>query len=55
MKYLLSLFEGRFKLRNFSYVDDSGELHENVNLDEEMVGSNFGCRYGCGIFELIKT
>lgn len=55
VKYLLSLFEGRFKLRTFSYVDDRGDLHENAPLNEEMLNANFGCQYGCGIFELIKT
>jgi len=55
LEYLLSLFGGKFKLRNFSYVDDRGDLHENVALAEQMVASNFGCRYGCGIFELEKT
>jgi SAM-dependent methyltransferase len=54
VKYLLSLLEGRFKLRNFSYVDDRGDLHENVNLMEDLLASDFGCHYGCGIFELEK-
>ena len=55
VKYLLSLFEGRFKLQNFSYVDDQGELHENAALTDDLLDANFGCKYGCGIFELIKT
>jgi SAM-dependent methyltransferase len=54
LKYLISLFEGRFKIRAFSYVDDHGDLHENVTMTEHMISSNFGCQYGCGIFELIK-
>jgi SAM-dependent methyltransferase len=55
VKYLLSLFEGKFNLRNFSYVDDRGDLHENVAMTADMLDANFGCRYGCGIFELVKT
>lgn len=55
VEYLLSLFEGRFKLRNFSYVDDRGDLHENADMTADMIDANFGCRYGCGIFELVKT
>lgn len=54
VKYLLSLFEGKFKLRNFSYVDDRGDLHENTALITDMIDANFGCKYGCGIFELVK-
>lgn len=55
VKYLLSLFEGKFNLRNFSYVDDRGDLHENVAMTADMLDANFGCQYGCGIFELVKT
>lgn len=54
VKYLLSLLEGKFKLRNFSYVDDQGDLHENVTLTERGQSDSFGCHYGCGIFELEK-
>lgn len=54
VQYLLSLFESKFNLRSFSYVDDSGDLHENVAINDELLKTNFGCHYGCGIFELIK-
>ena len=54
LKYLLSLFEGKFRVRTFSYVDDSGDLHENVALTDDMLARNCGCNYGCGIFELAK-
>lgn len=52
--YLLGLFEGLFRVDRFSYVDDGGDLHESVPLDPGPVGANFGCEFGCGIFELIK-
>lgn len=55
VKYLLSLFDGRFNLRHFSYVDDRGDLHENVDLSANALDDNFGCQYGCGIFELEKV
>lgn len=54
VKYLLSLLDGRFRLRNFSYVDDRGDLHENVEMKDDLLAGDFGCRYGCGIFELEK-
>jgi SAM-dependent methyltransferase len=54
MKYLLSLLGERFQIRHFSYVDDRGDLHENVDLTEGDLENNFGCHYGCGIFELVK-
>jgi SAM-dependent methyltransferase len=54
VKYLLELFQGKFLIDRFSYVDDRGDLHENVPLEESEVATNFDCRFGCGIFELTK-
>jgi SAM-dependent methyltransferase len=52
--YLINLFDGRYKIDEFSYVDDRGDLHENVDLEEGSITSNYNCIYGCGIFELTK-
>lgn len=52
--YLISLFEKRYSIDHFSYVDNKGDLHENVTLTPEGIATNFGCKYGCGIFELTK-
>jgi hypothetical protein len=52
--YLLKILTPQFKVDCFSYVDDNGDLHENVALTQESISSNFHCKYGCGIFELIK-
>jgi SAM-dependent methyltransferase len=52
--YMLGLVEGKFSLDRFSYVDDLGDLHENVPVTAEGARSSFGCAYGCGIFELTK-
>lgn len=54
VEYLLSLFKGKFELRSFSYVDDAGDLHENVEMTQELSASSFDCDYGCGIFELMR-
>lgn len=50
--YLLRLLGDRFDVDAFSYVDDAGDLHENVGLDAGSVERSFDCNYGCGIFEL---
>jgi hypothetical protein len=50
---LLSLVSD-FRVDAFSYVDDKGDLHENVALAKDAVAKNFGCRYGCGILELTR-
>ncbi len=52
--YLLELLGDRFALDSFSFVDDKGDLFENVELTPEKATSNFGCSYGCGIFEMTK-
>jgi hypothetical protein len=52
--YLLELFDKKYKIDHFSFVDDIGNLHENITLKDLNVKENFGCKYGCGIFELTK-
>jgi len=54
LKYLLEMFEGKFEIVDFSFVDDKGELNENIVLTDELIESNCACHYGCGIFELRK-
>lgn len=55
VQYLMDLFKTNYKIDHFSYVNDSGDLFENVDLNEETVNVNFGCTYGCGIFEMTKN
>jgi hypothetical protein len=50
----LELFHGKFAIDRFSFVDDEGDLHEDADLADQGVETNFGCNYGCGIFELTK-
>ena len=50
--YLLKLLGENYDVRSFSYVDDAGDLFEDVGLSSHDVAANFGCRYGCGIFDL---
>lgn len=54
VRYLLDMVEPGYAVERFSYVDDAGDLHEDVQLADERVERNFDCRYGCGIFELVK-
>ena len=51
---LLALFAGRFEVEGFSYVDDANRFHPEVALEPGEVARDFGCHYGCGIFELRK-
>lgn len=54
VQYMLDKFKGKFNVKTFSYVDDKGDLFENVSLLDEGGVNNFGCDFGCGVFELIK-
>lgn len=54
IKTVLEWAKGRFELIGFSYVDDEGDLHENVALDSAALSDNFHLHYGCGIFEFRK-
>jgi SAM-dependent methyltransferase len=53
VKYLARQFEGKFRIDFFSYVDNAGDLHENVNIDD-FPEKDYGDTYGCGIFEMTK-
>ncbi len=54
VRYLLECFLGKYKLDQFSFVDDLGDLHEDVLLTEIDVEQNVGCYFGCGILEMTK-
>jgi hypothetical protein len=51
---IMDMAKSSFELIGFSYVDDGGDLHENINLENSNIASNCGCNYGCGIFEYRK-
>lgn len=54
LAYLLDLFREDFSLDTFSYVNDKGDLFQNVELTATEVERNFRCHWGCGIFEMTK-
>jgi len=54
VRYLVEMVGVAFDTVSFSYVNDRGELARDARLSDRDVDANFGCRYGCGIFELRK-
>jgi len=54
LKYLLDWVSRDFKVIEFSYVDDRGDIHENIELNDELINSNCDCYHGCAIFVLQK-
>lgn len=55
VEYLLKILKPDYKIDFFSFVDDQGNLHENVELTQEKIRNNFGCQFGFGIFEMTKA
>jgi SAM-dependent methyltransferase len=54
LEYLIGILSPIYNIQSFSYVNDMGDLFENVELTEQTIQSNFSCWYGCGIFTLVK-
>ncbi len=54
LAYLLKLLQPHFTIDRYSFVDDEGDLHEDVGLTENQVASNYGCHFGFGILEMTK-
>lgn len=54
LTYLMKMIEEPYRLDAFSFVNDAGDLIRNPAMTPEALRGNFGCRYGCGIFELTK-
>ena len=54
IKYLNDIFNDRYDLVDFSYVDDNWNLHVHVDI-KTWIKNNFNCKYGCWIFELRKV
>lgn len=52
--FLWNILKDYYNLISFSYVDDMGNLHENVEFTDKTIENSFACDYGCGIFELKK-
>jgi len=52
--YLIKLFDKKYHIDYFSYVDDKWDLHENSLMNEKNIKNNFGCKFWCGIFEMTK-
>lgn len=54
LRGLIDYFAPNYQLDRFSYVNDAGDLFRDPELTDADIDSNFGCRYGCGIFEMTK-
>jgi hypothetical protein len=52
--FLMAMINMTYTVRSFAYVDDAGDLVRGADPTGPDAARNFGCTYGCGIFELIK-
>jgi hypothetical protein len=53
LSYLVDMVEPDYEILHFSYIDDDSNLYPNV-LIKDGITNNFGCQFGCAIFELKK-
>jgi hypothetical protein len=53
VKYLCDYFKDKYEIEKFAYVDDNGDLHENIDV-EKWFKDSFWLIYWCWIFKLIK-
>jgi hypothetical protein len=49
-----ALMDAQFTLERFTYIADDGDIRENVAFDPAMAKQNFGCTFGCGIYEFLR-
>ncbi|GAB3500807.1 hypothetical protein GCM10027341_26660 [Spirosoma knui] len=54
INYLVNLFTPDYAIKRFSYIDDNEQFIENADWCSEAAQANFGCNYGCGIFEMVR-
>ena len=54
VKRVLEMAAAEYELIAFSYVDDSGDLHESDSVPREIESLDLQLEFGCGIFELKK-
>ena len=52
--YLLKIFKPDYRIDFLSYVNDKGDLHENIEVTEEKILNNFNCTFGFIILEMTK-
>lgn len=54
LKYLLEIFEWKYILDSFSYVNDSWDLINDIILDKNSINTNCWCIFWNWLFELTK-
>lgn len=54
IRTIMNLAEDEFEMLSFLYVDDSGKIHEDADLNTAVIDNSFGLDYGLGIFEFRK-
>lgn len=55
IKSVMKMVGKYFSLDSFHYVDDVGDLHQNMSASSPQADLSYGCKYGCGIFVLQKN
>ena len=54
VSYLIKILSEDYKIESFSLINDKGDFIKNLLLEPALAENSFGCKFGCGIFELVK-
>lgn len=54
LQYLLDWICKYYVIETFSYIDDMGEFHKNIKLNQSMIDTSCNCNHGCAVFILLK-
>ncbi len=54
LRTMLDITKNEFDLKDFSYIDDNGDIHKGISLSDKDIDTSLGCWYGCGVFEFQK-
>jgi hypothetical protein len=52
--FLKGMVREHYDILSFAYINDADQLIRDADLDSPDATDSFGCRFGCGIFELLK-
>lgn len=54
LKYLIDWVNVEYDIQKFSFIDDNGQINEDVILNDDLTMNNCKCYHGCAIFVLKK-
>jgi SAM-dependent methyltransferase len=54
MRALIAITQPQLRITRISIINDAGDLLDEIDEKHPMGSYNFGCNYGCAIFEMMR-